>query len=566
MNNTGREFDIVISVRPEFPWVRTIEDTTRSYLTTRAFPGKLIDQTGAAVVEAAERLIALCTEQNASAHFEVGFAWKDELVQVHFIYDASIPLNPHKEPDYEVPSAEEDSEDTLEGLWLHIIKRTMDRVFFRIDGNRASLVMMRYCRPERQAKQLWVMGLTPKLRTNLTIEYQKDKTDGRQQGDAIIHDTRSQKVLKLSPSDTFILTRLDGKNTLKDIYLEHSVELGLISPEHIKRLYETLEAAGMLAGASEKEQGKKRLRRWLSPTFSIPHPDAAVTWVYRHTRFMFHPLSIAVMILIGLSGLIPLFMNRNAIVHIFQHIDNLFLQNPAMIAMIYLCMLIHALLHEFAHGVTCKHFGGQIRKLGIMWYMAMFIFFCDTTSTWTFPKKSHRIWVSLAGPLVSWAVFGLTAWCAGITTASGSTWATLWIALTIMGAFNLLMNFNPLIKMDSYYMLMDWTEIPNLQKKSFDYLKTGILGWFRRPGPATGPVPPSREKRIYVIYGILSGFMSFFCILLPFWRLLDLWITNRHFTIWGIIVSVTVALVIGGMIFKAHEMFYAFRHREYKIL
>jgi putative peptide zinc metalloprotease protein len=444
MKSAVPEFDIVIIVRPEFPWVKTIEDTTRSYLTARAFPGKLIDQTGAAVVEAAEQLIALCTEQNASAPFEVGFAWKDELVQVYFIYDASIPLNPHQESDYEVPSAEADSEDTLEGLWLHIIKRTMDRVFFRIDGNRASLVMMRYCRPEQQARQLWVMGLTPKLRKDLLIEYQKDKANGRQQGNAIIYDTRSQKVLKLSPSDVFILSRLDGKNTLEDVYLEHSVELGPISPEHVKRLYETLEAADMLAGAYEGEQGKKRLRRWLSPTFSIPRPDAAVTWVYRHTRFMFHPLSIAVMILIGLSGLIPLFMNRNAIVHIFQHIDNLFLQNPAMIAIIYLGMLIHVVLHEFAHGVTCKHFGGLIRKLGIMWYMAMFIFFCDTTSAWTFPKKSHRIWVSLAGPLVSWTIFGITAWCAGITAASGSAWAALWIALTIMGAFGLLMNFNPL--------------------------------------------------------------------------------------------------------------------------
>jgi len=562
------EFDIAIRMKPELPWLQMVEVAACSYLTARAFPRKLVEQISAAIMEATEQLMAVCIERDVATPFEVGFAWQDEVLQVHFVYEASIPLNPHQEPDYEVPSVGEDSDsgDTLAGLWLHIIKRTMDRVFFRIDSKRASLVMMKYCRAEQQARQLWVMSLTPKLRSDLAIEHPAGEAGLPQSGNAIIHDTRSKKVLKLSPSDTFILSRLDGKNTLEDIYLEHAVERGPIAPEHIKRLYETLEATGMLEGASDEAGSKGRWRRWLSPEFSIPRPDAAVTWVHRHTRFMFHPLGVTALVLIGLSGLIPLFMNWKAIVHLLLRIDTVFIQYPAMIAIVYLFMLGDVALHEFAHGVTCKHFGGKIRKLGIMWYMAMFIFFCDTTSAWTFPKKSQRIWVSLAGPLVSWAFFGVTAWCAGLTAASGSPWAVFWIALTFMNALGLVMNFNPLIRMDAYYMLIDWTEIPNLQKKSFDYLKAGILGWMKRPQATTESAYTPREKRIFVTYGVLSAIMSFVFILLPFWRLADLWIANRHFTLWGGMAFIVVALVIGGMLFKAHEMLYAARHREYKIL
>jgi putative peptide zinc metalloprotease protein len=565
MKSAVAEFDIVIRVKPELQWLRMVELTARSYLAARAFPRKQVEQTSAAILEAAEQLIALCVEQNTATPFEVGFAWQDEIVQVHFMYDAAIPLNPHEEPDYEVPSAGKDDGDTLEGLWLHIIKRTMDRVFFRIDSKRASLVMVKYCRAEQQARQLWFMGITPRLRADLVIEHPAGEAGHPQSGDAIIHDIRSQKVLKLSPSDTFILSRLDGKSTLEDIYLEHAVERGPISPEHVKRLYETLEAAGMLEGASDAITGKERWKRWLSPVFSIPRPDAAVAWVHRHTRFMFNSVGVTALVLIGLSGLIPLFMNWNAIVRLLVRIDTLFLDNPLMIAIAYLIMLLNVAIHEFAHGTTCKHFGGQIRKLGIMWYMAMFIFFCDTTSAWTFPKKSQRIWVSLAGPLVSWAFFGVTAWCAGLTAASATPWAALWIALTFMNAFGLVMNFNPLIRMDAYYMLMDWTEIPNLQKKAFDYLKTGVTGWLKRPHPPFESTLSSREKRIYLIYGVLSAAMSFFFILLPFWRLVDLWMTNRHFSFWGVMTLIIIALMIGGMLFKAHEMLHAVRHREYKI-
>lgn len=558
------DFDMVIRVKPAFPWVQPVEAAARHYLKARSFPRQLIEQTSAAIVEATEQLIALCNARDAAMPFEVGFIAKDQVVQVHFVYDASIPLNPHQEPDYEVPSTGADADVLLEGLWLHIIKRTMDRVFFRIDGKRASLVMTKYCRAEHKSRQSWVMGLAPTLRADLAVDHPTDQAGHHPSGDAIIHAPRTKRVLRLSPSDAFILDRLDGTKTLEDIYLEHAVERGPISPDHVQRLYETLEAAGMLENTADKAKGRECWRRWLAPVFSIPHPNATVAWVHRHTRFMFHPLGVAALVMIGLSGLIPLAMNWDHVVRVLRHIDGMILQRPAMAALAYLFMLLEVALHEFAHGVTCNHFGGKVRQLGIMWYMAMFIFFCDTTSAWTFPKKSQRIWVSLAGPLVSWALFGVTAWCAGITAAAASPWAVFWILLAFISAFGLVMNFNPLIRMDAYYMLVDWTGIPNLQKKSFDYLKRGVLGWIRK-NPFRGEPPSLREKRIYVIYGVLSALMSFFFILLPFWRLMNLWLAHRQFTVWGVVSFITVVLVVGGMVFKAYEMVYAARHREYKI-
>jgi putative peptide zinc metalloprotease protein len=410
------------------------------------------------------------------------------------------------------------------------------------------------------------MSLTPRLRTDLIIDHPAVAGGDSQSGDAIIHDTRTQKVLKLSPSDTFILSRLDGKNTLEDIYLEHAVELGPISPQHVQRLYETLEAAGMLDGSSATETKKERWKRLLSPVFSIPHPDAAVTWVHKQMHFMLNPIGIAVLALIGLAGLIPLIINWNDVIAVLLRADDLFIQFPLLIVFTYLLMIIEVAFHEFAHGVTCKHFGGQIRKLGIMWYMAMFIFFCDTTSAWTFPKKSQRIWVSLAGPLVSWTFLGITACCAGLTAAAASPWAVLWVVLTFMNAIGLVMNFNPLIRMDAYYMLVDWTDILNLQKKSFDYLKTVISGWIKKHPSAAEPALSSHEKHIYWTYGILSAAMSLLFIVLPFWRLANLVMTHRGFTVWGVMALITVALISGGMLFKAQQIIYFTRHREYKIL
>lgn len=568
MKTVASEFDIVLRVTPELAWLRLVGSTVRSYLKARNYPSRLVNAMIAAVGEVTEQLVSLCIDLGKTAPFEVGFLWQDGVVQVHLVYDGSVPLNPHKETDYEVPSSVEDMDETLEGLWLHIVKQTMDRVFFRLNGERASLVLMKYYREEEHVQRLWFMGLKPALRTDLYIERPPQTAAGSQPGGAIIRDKLKRSAFNLTPSDEFIVSRLNGKNSLHDIYLEHTVSRGLISPQSVRRLYERLEAGGMLEGSLAADELRRLAwQRWLSPVFSIPHPDEVITWLHRYTRFMFNSVAVSLLVLVGFSGLIALFVNRQAIGAMLPRMDSLF-SDPTMVAVVYLIMLGHVALHELAHGVTCKHFGGRVGQLGVMWYMAMSVFFCDTTSAWTFAKKSQRIWVSLAGPLVSWASFGIIAWLATVSTAEGNPWAVMWIALTLMTGGGLAMNFNPFIRMDGYYMLVDWTGIPNLQKKAWDYMKANIIARMKRSRNAEKPSLSSlsgRERQILLAYGVLSVTMSFFLILLPFWQLARLWMANRHVTFWGIMTAGAVALVIGRIIYKAHSLMYAVRHREYTL-
>lgn len=60
--------------------------------------------------------------------------------------------------------------------------------------------------------------------------------------------------------------------------------------------------------------------------------------------------------------------------------------------------------------------------------------------------------------------------------------------------------------------------------------------------------------------------MSFLFIILPFWRLAHVLTTHRQFTVWGVLAILAVALLVGNMLFKAHGLMHATRHKEYKIL
>jgi putative peptide zinc metalloprotease protein len=124
-------------------------------------------------------------------------------------------------------------------------------------------------------------------------------------------------------------------------------------------------------------------------------------------------------------------------------------------------------LHELGHAFACKYYGGECNRIGVMLIAFTPALYCDVTDAWLLPHRRQRIAVSGAGILVE---LGL---------AAAATW--LWAA-TQPGVFNslclnvmfvcsvgtLLINGNPLLRFDGYYIFADWLEAPNLQQQASD--------------------------------------------------------------------------------------------------
>src|SRR5207249_8576630 len=148
--------------------------------------------------------------------------------------------------------------------------------------------------------------------------------------------------------------------------------------------------------------------------------------------------------------------------------------------------------HEFAHGLTCKRFGGEVHELGFLLIYFTPAFYVNVSDAWLFPEKGKRLWVGVAGPyfeLVLWAVATL-AW--RLTDAETGVNYVALMVMTLSGVKTLL-NLNPFIKLDGYYLLSDYMELPNLRKRSFRYvvgLIKRLLGVGRR-----WPADLSRRER-----------------------------------------------------------------------
>src|SRR6202040_3499059 len=74
----------------------------------------------------------------------------------------------------------------------------------------------------------------------------------------------------------------------------------------------------------------------------------------------------------------------------------------------FLLMAIGA-IHEFGHGLTCKHFGGEVHQMGFMLIYFTPAFFTDTTDILLFQTGAPRLWVIFAGIWIELVICGLAA-------------------------------------------------------------------------------------------------------------------------------------------------------------
>jgi putative peptide zinc metalloprotease protein len=164
--------------------------------------------------------------------------------------------------------------------------------------------------------------------------------------------------------------------------------------------------------------------------------------------------------------------------------------------------------HECAHGLTCKHFGGAVHSMGFMLVYLSPAFFCDVGEVYVYGGKWPRVAAIFAGiwvELMFCSVASVVWWA---TPAGVPIHDFAYKIMLITGVAVFLMNLNPLIKLDGYYLLGELIGLPSIKEDSTEYLSS----WVRRTVfrlPVDVPYVRPRRRWLFVVYAVLSGLYSY---------------------------------------------------------
>ena len=169
-------------------------------------------------------------------------------------------------------------------------------------------------------------------------------------------------------------------------------------------------------------------------------------------------------------------------------------------------------VHELAHAVTCQHFGGRCHEIGVLLLACMPCLYCDVTDVWRLPNKWQRIAVSAAGMLVE-LVIAAAALIAWWHTQPGllHTWCLSVVIVCSVGT--LLINANPLLRYDGYYILSDMIEVPNLAGRAHGLLTDALRRWLLGDQQVADPLLSPRQRRGLIFYAVAARLYLAFVIL-----------------------------------------------------
>jgi len=203
--------------------------------------------------------------------------------------------------------------------------------------------------------------------------------------------------------------------------------------------------------------------------------------------------------LLALNGLLaPPVLAGGRLVRFALTFDGLTAPRAALVIVLLLAELA---LHEFAHGVVLTRFGGRVREFGVgLRYLFIAYTYTDTTDGYRLDLR-RRVAVSLAGPFIDLALFGINAQLfrlLGPDSPAGHVLVILMTCQVVILAFNL----NPLLPVDGYYVLADLLREPDLRFEAFVCLFPTSRRLLGLPPPRT--VTP-RRRALYLAYGLLAA-------------------------------------------------------------
>ena len=341
----------------------------------------------------------------------------------------------------------------------------------------------------------------------------------------VMHRGRNS-YFRLPPSHWELAQLFDGVRSYEEIAALYFVESSItIDADYLRDFVRTVEDAGLwyktpqeknlalserLRAQRDRRASRKSKINLAHISFSAWDPDRYLGWLDRCVgRFVYSPWCVlAVVLLFIFEGTV--FASRwNVIGPDIPLYFNFTQKSFYDIVEFWVLLFVLGFIHETAHGLTCKHYGGEVHSMGLMFLYLTPCFFADITEAWVSTSRLHRMAAIIAGIWIEMVVCGI-AMVVWTNTAPG-----VWLhdfsykVILITGLAVIVMNLNPLLKLDGYYFLTEFLTIPDLKEDSTAF----VSGWFQRHVlhlPVSVPVIPRRRIALYTLYALASGTYSYF--------------------------------------------------------
>ncbi|MCO8122207.1 efflux RND transporter periplasmic adaptor subunit [Stieleria sp. TO1_6] len=195
----------------------------------------------------------------------------------------------------------------------------------------------------------------------------------------------------------------------------------------------------------------------LSQRLPLVDGDRVATRLLPSCSVLFSRLAMLVWTVLVASGIAIVWDHADLF---SSEIRRVFDQQMWIVLAVIWCLL--KVVHECGHAICAKRHGVRVGPMGIMFFLFAPLAYVDVTDAWKLIRRRDRIQIALAGVYLELGIGAIAAWVWWLSPIGMTKHLAAQIFL-VAGPATLLVNANPLLRLDGYYVLSDLLEIPNLR-------------------------------------------------------------------------------------------------------
>jgi len=372
--------------------------------------------------------------------------------------------------------------------------------------------------------------IMPRLRPDIVVRRMAQKDEVY----FVIKDPLIPAYYKFSPDEWDIISLFDGTRTAEQIveefshhhpneYIDEELVLGHrqalkeMDLLNLPAIEKSLQFMERMKEQRKNMAEKSKFKNLFEITFSAWDPDDAFKKVIPYLRFLytkeFFIISFIAIMMMTVVNVIKWEEFKQGTYAMYTFTDKSLWE---ILVFVFL-MTVTGTIHELGHGLTLKHFGGEVRAVGFLLFYLTPAFYCDVSDSYLLQSRKERLWVTFAGTYCELVLCSIATFVWYFAVPGTLIYDLAFQVILFTGISSFLINMNPLVKLDGYYALMDWLELPEMREESFEYLSRNIKKLF---GVQVEDMPgiTRRKKRIYFLYGffaILYTLMMY--VIIVFW-------------------------------------------------
>jgi putative peptide zinc metalloprotease protein len=334
----------------------------------------------------------------------------------------------------------------------------------------------------------------------------------------VVKDPVGLQYYRFEEEEFAILQMLDGHSSLDEIAdrFEREFPPQTIRTEELQQFIGMLHRSGLVItdapGQGQqlvKRRGERKRQEMLSQVTNILSlrfkgidPERFFNFIYPYIRWFFSVPALIACIALALAALSLVFVQFDVFQSRLPDFHEFFRAKNWLWLGLTLC--ITKILHEFGHGLSCKHFGGECHEIGVMFLVLTPCLYCNVSDSWMLPNRWHRAAIGAAGMYVEIVLASICCFIWWFSEPGPLNYICLNV-MFISSVSTVMFNANPLLRYDGYYILSDILEIPNLRQKASTILNRKLGKWCLGLEEPEDPFLPQRRQWLFATYTVASA-------------------------------------------------------------